>query len=66
MPPAVARVGGGGGLAPEYKILNTKPFSIGLSGLGGTKEFLTIGLSLMLFAGTTYTVMSHKKKKIAN
>ena len=63
MPPAVARVGGGLGIAPEYKILNAKPFVIGLTGLGGTTSFLIIGISLMLFASGTYTVISHKKKK---
>ena len=66
MPPAVARVGGGGGIAPEYKILNAKPFVIGLTGLGGTTSFLLIGISLMLLAGVTYTVISNKKKKIIN
>ena len=65
MPPAVARVGGGGGVAPEYKILNAKPFSIGLTGLGGTTRFLIIGLSLMTFAGATFIIRSHKKRAIS-
>ena len=62
MPPAVARVGGGGGIAPEYKVLNAKPFSIGLTGLGGTTRFFVIGLSLMFCASVTYIIISRKNK----
>ena len=63
MPPAVARVGGGGGIAPEYKVLNAKPFSIGLSGLEGTRKITIFGLTIMILAGSGYTIYAQKKNK---
>ena len=67
MPPAVARVGGGGGIAPEYKVLNAKPFSIGLSGLGGTIGITIFGLTVMLLAGSGYIIYAKKQnKKVSN
>ena len=65
MPPAAARQIIAS--EPVYKIVNSKPFSIGLSGLGGTRGFLILGAALMVIASTSYTLLGKKKlRKIKN
>ena len=49
--------------APTYKIINTEPFLIGLSGLGGTTGMLLTGFVIMAIAGNAYLVRRHKQKK---
>jgi hypothetical protein len=47
--------------APTYKIINARPFLIGLSGLGGTTGMLLTGFVIMAIAGNIYFVQSYKK-----
>jgi Predicted outer membrane protein len=59
MPPAVARDTNEEGVA--YRLINARPFSIGLSGLGGTKGLLLIGFVFMAIAANTYLVCDYRK-----
>jgi len=61
MPPATARDTSGS--EPAYLLINARPFTIGLSGLGGTKGILLVGFVLMTLAGNAYIIYSHKQKK---
>ena len=58
MPPAAVRDAG-----PTYKIINAKPFMIGMSGLGGTASLLLAGFVLMAVAGNAYAAYSYKQNK---
>jgi len=49
--------------APTYKIINTEPFLIGLSGLGGTTGMVLTGFVIMAIAGNAYLVRWYKQKK---
>ena len=60
MPPAAIRDTSGS--EPVYLLVNAKPFTIGLSGLGGTKGILLLGFVIMALAGNTYLVHSYKQK----
>ena len=61
MPPAAVRETSGG--VHTYKIINAKPFTIGMSGLEGTKGLLLVGFVLMALAGNAYVVSSYKQRK---
>ena len=61
MPPAAIR--DTGGTEPTYRIINARPFSIGLSGLSGSTRMLLLGFILMTLAGNIYMVHSHKQRK---
>ena len=63
LPPAVIRVPGSGGNPPSYRIVNTKPFSVGMTGMNGTAGFISLGLGLMVMAGIIYSVHQFKKRK---
>ena len=64
MPPAVIRIPGvNPGDAPTYKIINMKLFNLPMSGLGGTKGIMAIGLVLMLLTGSGYTIYSQRKNR---
>ena len=60
MPPAAIR--DTGGAEPTYRIINARPFSIGMSGLGGTKGLLLAGFVLMALAGNAYIANNFKKR----
>ena len=60
MPPAAVR--NIDAAEPTYQIINARPFSIGLSGLGGSTGILLAGFIIMALAGNTYIVLSHKRK----
>ena len=69
MPPAVIRIiGENPGDVPTYKIVNIKLVSLPMSGLGGTRGITIFGLTVMLLAGSGYTIYLHKKskKRVAN
>jgi hypothetical protein len=59
MPPAAVRESNG--TEHTYKIINARPFSIGMSGLGGTREILLAGFVLMALAGNAYLVFGYKQ-----
>ena len=61
-PPAVIRVPGVGVNPPTYRIVNTKPFSVGMTGMNGTAGIISIGLGLMVMAGILYSVHQRKRK----
>jgi len=61
MPPAAVRESDG--TVHTYKIINVRPFTVGMSGLGGTRGILLAGFVLMALAGNTYIVYSNKAKK---
>ena len=61
MPPAVTRDIKSG--AVTYKVVNTTPFSMGFSGLGGSRKYLLLGMTIMLAALLKYIVSEHKKRK---
>ena len=61
MPPAVSRTTGGP--QPTYQVINIRPFSIGISGLGGTKGLLLSGFVIMAIAGNVYLRSSDKGRK---
>ena len=61
MPPAAIRETSAG--VHTYKIINARPFSIGMSGLEGTKGILLVGFVLMALAGNAYVVYNHKQSK---
>ena len=61
MPPAVSRTTGGP--EPTYQVINIRPFSIGISGLGGTKGLLLSGFVIMAIAGNVYLRSSDKGRK---
>jgi len=48
--------------APTYKIINTEPFSIGMSGLAGTSGMILIGFVVMAIAGNAYIIMNKKRR----
>ena len=67
LPPATVRVPGDTPSdAPTYKVVNVKPFSIGMSGMSGTRLITIIGLSLMLLTGIGYSIYRHKKSRASN
>ena len=49
--------------APTYRLINARPFSIGMSGLGGTRGMLLLGFVLMTVAGNAYIVYNYKQRK---
>ena len=61
MPPAAVRETSGG--VHSYKIINARPFTIGMSGLGGTASLLLAGFVLMAVAGNAYAAYSYKQNK---
>ena len=61
MPPAAVRETSGG--VHSYKIINARPFTIGMSGLGGTASLLLAGFVLMAVAGNAYVAYSYKQNK---
>ena len=63
LPPAVIRVPGVGANPPSYRIINTKPFSIGMTGMNGTGGIIVLGLALMLIAGIGYSLYHFKNKR---
>jgi len=67
LPPATVRAPGDNpGDAPTYKVVNVRPFSIGMSGMSGTRLITIIGLSLMLLTGIGYSIYRHKKSQASN
>ena len=63
LPPATAiEPGDNPGDAPTYKIVNVRPFSIGMSGANGTIGITIIGLLLMLLAGIGYSIYNVRRK----
>ena len=62
LPPAVIRVPGSAGNPPTYRIVNTKPFSVGMTGMNGTAGYISLGLGLMVMAGIIYSVHQRKKR----
>ena len=60
MPPAAIRETSGG--EHSYKIINARPFTIGMSGLSGTQGFLLLGFVLMAVAGNAYLVYNYKQR----
>jgi len=64
LPPATIRTAGASaGDTPTYKVVNVRPFSIGMSGMNGTKGITIVGLAIMLIAGIGYSVYNLKKTK---
>ena len=64
LPPATVRVPGDNpGDAPTYKVVNVRPFSIGISGANGTRGTIILGLSLMLLTGIGYSIYNFRKQK---
>ena len=61
MPPAVIRETTGN--AHIYKVLNARPLTVGMSGLGGTREILLLGAVMMGIAGATFVVYTCKQQK---
>ena len=61
MPPAATRESAG--TTHTYKIINIEPFSIGMSGLGGTSGMLIVGFVIMTLAGNTYIFLSRRRRK---
>ena len=59
MPPAAIRDIGDS--TPTYRIINARPFSIGMSGLGGTTGLLLVGFAIMMIAGNTYLTLHRKR-----
>ena len=63
LPPATVRtLGASAGDAPTYKVVNVRPFSIGMSGANGTRGITIIGLALMLLAGIGYSIYNIRRK----
>jgi len=60
MPPAAIRESVG--IVHTYKIINARPFTVGMSGLGGTKGILLIGFAIMAISGNAYILYSYKQK----
>ena len=46
-----------------YQVVNVRPFSIGMSGMNGTKGITIIGLAIMLIAGVSYSIYNLKKSR---
>ena len=46
-----------------YQVVNVRPFSIGMSGMNGTKGITILGLAIMLIAGISYSIYNLKKSK---
>ena len=64
LPPATIRTAGASaGDAPTYKVVNVRSFSIGMSGMNGTKGITILGLTIMLIAGISYSIYNLKKSK---
>jgi len=61
MPPAAIRESSGG--VHTYKIINARPFTVGMSGLGGTKGMLLAGFVLMAVTGNAFMVHTFKQRK---
>ena len=61
MPPAAIRETSDG--VHTYRIINARPFSIGMSGLEGTRGILLAGFVLMAVAGNAYLVYGYKQRK---
>ena len=64
MPPAATREIVAGEVT--YKIINAKAFSIGMSGLGGTRGILLMGFVFMALGGNAYFAFVYKEKKTAD
>ena len=62
MPPAAIREMVDGEIT--YKIINARAFSIGMSGLSGTRQMLLVGFSIMALVGNRYIVFSHKQRRM--
>ena len=62
MPPAAIRETDAG--VHTYKIINARPFSIGMSGLEGTSGILLVGFVLMAVASNAYLVHGHKQRRV--
>ena len=60
MPPAAIRETSGG--LHTYKIINARPFTVGMSGLGGSKGMLLVGFAIMVLAGNVYIVYSYRQE----
>ena len=60
MPPAAIRETSGS--VHTYKIVNTRPFTIGMSGLSGTHGLLLLGFVLMAVASNAYLIYNYKQK----
>ena len=63
LPPAVLITPGSSGEAPTYRVVNTRPFSIGMSGGLGTRGITILGLAVMLLTGVIYSICNYKKNK---
>ena len=50
-----------GGAEPTYRIINARPFSIGMSGLKGTTRLLLTGFVIMALATNIYLVQAYKR-----
>ena len=61
MPPAVLRETSDG--IHTYKIINARPFTVGMSGLGGTKGIFLLGIGIMTITGAAFVVYTCKQKK---
>ena len=61
LPPAVMR--DGTGTAVAYRLVNAKPFVIGMSGMSGTHVITILGLAIMILATSVYIILDKKKKK---
>ena len=46
-----------------YQVVNVRPFSIGMSGMNGTKGITILGLAIMLIAGISYSIYNLKKSR---
>jgi len=60
MPPAAVRETSGG--VHTYKIINARPFTVGMSGLSGTQGLLLLGFVIMAVAGNTYLAYGYKQR----
>ena len=59
MPPAAVR--DTGGAEPTYRIINARPFLIGMSGLSGTTGLLLAGFVIMVLVSNIYLVHRYKQ-----
>ena len=61
VPPAAIRETSGG--IHTYKLINARPFSIGMSGLGGNTGLLLAGFMLMALTSNAYIFVSYQQRK---
>ena len=64
MPPAAIREEGAP--VPTYRIINARPFTIGMSGLAGTSGMLLLGFIFMAIAGNAYIAHGYKQRNRGN